>query len=275
MHPLLNYYGGKQHLAPILSSLIVRGSFDTYCEPFCGSAAVFFAAPGRWARIEILNDVSGELMNFYRVMRDDLLRPQLLDLLEFTPHSRETWREALHSKEDSPVRRAWRFFVIGQQSFNTAKRSWRLANRTHNYAAEWRDQCERLGAISFIRRLQHASIECQSFDVIMQRLDAPDTLFYMDPPYIGAKDQAGMKRAYDGFFLTPEQDALLIKLCIHAQGGIILSGYPRDDLPQSWQRLIIDVPVHSRYDTSEPERAKGRATETIWVNPRAQLPRLF
>jgi len=275
MKALLSYFGGKSYLAPRLAFLIIPGYFDLYCEPFCGSAAVFFAAPGRWAKIEVLNDIHHHLINFYRVMQNPAMRQELLDRLELTPHSREGWREARAGlkKDLSPVQAAWCFFVAHQQSFSSNGNSWRIASQTRDHSSEWRNRVENLGIQSMVTRLSQASLECQNFEIILRRFDCPETLFYLDPPYIGAKDQVSMKAAYHGHILTPEQDTALIDFCKSSQAGIILSGYPRDDLPETWQRIEVDVAVHS--STYVRGQARNRATEVIWINPAAQIVRLF
>jgi len=275
MNTLLSYFGGKSYLAPRLASLIIPGYFDLYCEPFCGSMALFFAAPGRWARIEVLNDVNHHLINFYHVLQNPAMRQELLDRLDFTPHSREELKEARADlkKDLPPVEAAWCFFVSQQQSFNACRHSWKLANRSYDQAGEWRMQVERLKIQSMIDRLSQASLECQDFETILRRFNTPETLFYLDPPYAGAKDQASMKVAYSGHILTPEQNIALIEFCESSPAGIILSSYPRDDLPGTWQRIEIDVTVSSStYTTS---LTKNRATEIIWINPQAQIARLF
>jgi len=275
MNTLLSYFGGKSYLAPRLASLIIPGYFDLYCEPFCGSAAVFFAAPGRWARIEILNDINHHLINFYRVLQNQAMRQELLDRLDFTPHSREGWREARAGlkKDLSPVQAAWCFFVAHQQSFSSAGHSWRIASQTRDHNNEWWTRVENLGIQSMLARLSQASLECQDFEAILRRFDCPETLFYLDPPYVGAKDQASMKAAYHDHILTPEQDTALIEFCKFSQAGIILSGYPRDDLPETWQRIEVDVAVYCSITVLD--QPKSRATEVIWVNPAAQIARLF
>ena len=97
---LLSYSGGKAHLAPwIISQLPEHAS---YCEPFCGSAAVLLQKPR--APLEILNDLNGDIANFFRVLRDhgDDLRRRV----NLTPYSREVDEEPA----DDPIELARRFF---------------------------------------------------------------------------------------------------------------------------------------------------------------------
>lgn len=66
----LSYYGGKQTLAKIILGLIPPHRL--YCEPFLGGAAVFFAKEP--AKVEVINDTNGELVNFYRVVKTSVRR---------------------------------------------------------------------------------------------------------------------------------------------------------------------------------------------------------
>jgi DNA adenine methylase len=275
METLITYFGGKAQLAPMISSLIPPGVFNLYAEPFCGSAAVFFNAPGRWAPVEILNDINHHLIRLYRVLQDDGKRYRLLDLLDATPHSREMWKEAGREieKDHDDVTLAWYWYIHHQQSFNTARNSWKIPTKKRNVARQWQDHIARLELDRVIVRLQQATLECISFEQIWSLYDSPDSLFYVDPPYVGAMDQAGMKKAYSGFVLSAEQNASLIKLCIEAKSGIILSGYSRDDLPDDWQRIEIQQEVKSMRISEGTQRRV--ATEVLWVNPRAQIGRLF
>jgi DNA adenine methylase len=280
MDSLLSYFGGKTYLAPFIASRIPPG-FECYCEPFCGSAAVFFAAPGRWANSEVLNDINHDLINLFHVMQNDEWRQELLDLLEVTPFARDQWREAQQGvrhpetwdKSGQPVWRAWAYFVSHAQAFNIGGHSFRVPMVGKDLAGEWNNRIERLGYPPLIARLKQACLENKSFEKLIPALDSKYTFFYIDPPYIGATDQASMKSAYSGFSLSKEQDELLIEMVKSIRGGVILSGYARDDLPADWIHLTIDVPVHARY--VKGETAKKRTIEHLWINPRAQVVRLL
>lgn len=269
----LRYFGGKSALAPLIGSLIPQ-SIKIYCEPFCGAANVFFSTRGRWAKLEVLNDINENLINFYRVMQNVSKRQRLIELLEFTPMGRQVWNTAKKSLKVIPsndVERAWHWFIFNQQSFNSGRKSWGVPGRSgRDNAEKWRESCERLGVLDLVQRLKQAVIECQPFEIVMDRLDSPKTLFYIDPPYQGVSDPASMSAAYEGHVMTESDNAKLIELCLTSKSGIILSGYEMDGIPDSWQKIVIDVAVHS-----DPRRHKRRASEIIWVNPQAQIARLF
>lgn len=82
MKPPFAYYGGKAGMAPTIVDILPEHRI--YMEPFFGSGAVLFAKPR--SRFEIVNDVDGALVTFFRVLRD---RPEdLAEVCKLTPHAR-------------------------------------------------------------------------------------------------------------------------------------------------------------------------------------------
>ena len=66
--PIIPWIGGKRRLAPHVLSKF--GDHTCYVEAFAGGAAVFFMkAP---SDVEVLNDINGELVNLYRVVKHHL-----------------------------------------------------------------------------------------------------------------------------------------------------------------------------------------------------------
>lgn len=98
MRALVSYYGGKQRIASRIAPLLPRHT--VYVEPFAGGAAVMFAKPtppftdSQHYR-ECINDVSGHLINLYRVMRDKSTAETLIHRLAFTPYARDDYELAV------------------------------------------------------------------------------------------------------------------------------------------------------------------------------------
>lgn len=101
----ISYYGGKQKLAATIVSLIPRHTL--YCEPFIGGAAVFFAKKA--SEIEVINDTNRELINFYRVAKNDFV--SLEKEIRISLHSRDLHRKAsvIYNNPDmfTELKRAW------------------------------------------------------------------------------------------------------------------------------------------------------------------------
>ena len=101
----ISYYGGKQSMLKDILPLVPE--HDIYTEVFAGGAALLFAKEP--VRVNVINDLNGELVNFYRtaVADFDALRLEVLR----TAHSREQHDVAgfiyRHPDYFSPVKRAW------------------------------------------------------------------------------------------------------------------------------------------------------------------------
>ena len=101
------WYGGKySHLDWLLPLL---PETQHYCEPFGGSAAVLVNRPP--SPIETYNDIDGELVNFFRVLREN--KEKLLEAIGLTPFSREEFELAITPPDDNldEIERASRFVV--------------------------------------------------------------------------------------------------------------------------------------------------------------------
>ena len=70
MRAIIRYPGSKWGLADwIISHFPENYDKMVYLEPFCGSGAVFFnKIPGA---VETVNDLDGDIVNLYRVLRDN------------------------------------------------------------------------------------------------------------------------------------------------------------------------------------------------------------
>jgi DNA adenine methylase len=89
----VSYYGGKQRMLRHILPLIPL--HDKYVEPFCGGAAVFFAK--QQAKLEIINDKNGEVVNFYRCCKDNM--PALQRRVASILHARAIHRRRYWSTE--------------------------------------------------------------------------------------------------------------------------------------------------------------------------------
>ena len=102
--PLINYFGGKWRLAPwIIENLPAH---KIYIEPFGGSLSVLLRKER--SKREIINDVDGELVNLYRVARDQ--GKELQEKLRLTAHSRSEYRLSMEPADD-PIEQARRTVV--------------------------------------------------------------------------------------------------------------------------------------------------------------------
>lgn len=70
--PIVPWIGGKRRLAKHILPLFPEHA--CYVEPSCGVAALYFLkAP---AKVEVINDINGELVNLCRIVRHHHHHPQ-------------------------------------------------------------------------------------------------------------------------------------------------------------------------------------------------------
>lgn len=94
--PALRYHGGKFRLAPWLMQFFPP--HGCYVEPFGGAAGVLLRKPRVYA--EVYNDLDAEVVNFFRVLRDPVLRKDLIHACRLTPYARDEFDLAYEPIDD-------------------------------------------------------------------------------------------------------------------------------------------------------------------------------
>jgi DNA adenine methylase len=206
----LPYVGGKRRLAPQIVALLPPHT--TYVEPFAGGAQVFFhKAP---SRVEVLNDISGDVVNFLRVCREH--PPELVRILRYLTPSRALFAQFA---EQNPVhltdiQRAARFLYLQKNAFGGLVR-----RRTYHYSVTKPPNFSPSRLPSVIAaaadRLRHVQLEQSSYERVLARYDRDTTLFYVDPPYIGLA-------LYEANFSDEDFQQLADRLS-HLKGRFLLS----------------------------------------------------
>src|SRR5260370_918804 len=79
----LSYIGGKKRLAKRVIEIFPKHT--TYVEAFAGGAQVFFHKEP--SKVEVLNDLDGEIVNFYRVCQQH--HEELIRYFRYTVVSRK------------------------------------------------------------------------------------------------------------------------------------------------------------------------------------------
>lgn len=178
------YWGSKVRMAPwIVERLPVH---DHFVEACAGSAAVMAVKPPVAA--ETLNDTYGEVVNFFSVLRDPELAADLIDRVAFTPYSLRVFDECGELLDRSPteVTRAWAFFVRMQMAVVPGRSGWSYGVRgasavKANKPGRWATMPELLRAC--VARFERVQISDWDVLDLIERLDAPGVLIFVDPPY--------------------------------------------------------------------------------------------
>lgn len=248
---VLAWPGKKTRLLPQLLPLIPDGR--VYVEPYGGSASVLLARQP--SPVEVYNDLNGDLANLFRVLRDPRQARELHRRLSLTLRSRAEHTHAsavLRGPRASAVSRAWAYFVIINQGFNGresyAGGNWRQMGRTTDWWA-------RVGwAGDWHERLAHVVIENMDALEMLRRHDGPDTVFYLDPPYVRSS-----RRAKGPLYACEADDAHheeLVETVLGLAGAVVLSGY--------------DSPIYRRLTAAGWDRRRLGPDERVWRNGRAR-----
>jgi DNA adenine methylase len=280
--PPLKWHGGKHYLAQRIIDLMVPHLH--YVEPFFGGGQVLFARDPADRRLwwtgrtsdergangvsEVVNDLHGDLMNFYRVLKDPEAFAQLRHLLYLTLHAEAEWetaRDLLAGKDGDPVARAAALFTCCRQSlagrmkgFATTVRT-RLRGGRNDGVNGWWTAVEGLEAVH--RRLRDVKVLNRPALEVIQAEDTEATLLYLDPPYLHETRTARDVYALE---MTEADHRELLDLLRQVQGKVLLSGYPSrlyDEALAGWNRHAFDLPNNA---AGGPK--KDRETEVVWCN---------
>ena len=259
--PALRYYGGKFRLAPWIISHFPE--HQNYVEPCGGAASVLLQKPR--SPLETYNDLDGNVVNFFRVLRD---RPdELIRQIRLTPWARESF-ETARAADGNDLERARRFFVSAWQGISCMPHDqttgWRSSSfwgqcynlPSHNYF----DLVESDILATLAKRFYGVQIECRGYEYVIERYDCADTLTYFDPPYISCERNSPNVYVYEWTDPDHIQAAALLRAC---QGYVVVSGYACD-----LYRELYEDHDWQRVDKEAQTNSGGKRIESLWLSPR-------
>lgn len=270
LKPPAPYYGGKTRLAPWIVSLM--RPHGRYIEPFMGTCSVLLAKPQ--SRFEVINDLDGDVVNFFRVLRD---QPEQLErACRLTPYARDEFHACRDRRQavTDDVERARRWWVRVMQGFNNAPGDWCngwsiSARRGTPESRSAQNTIRRFEAIA--ERIVEVAIENAPALHVIQKFDDDDAVIYCDPPYLGTTRTGRARREqvkdYAHDMLEDDDHRELAAVLRAARGHVLLSGYDSplyEELYDGWWRVessVVRVAANHHADT-----AKRRATEVVWSN---------
>lgn len=258
----LKWHGGKYYLAPRIVALMPPHTH--YVEPFAGGLSVLLAKNPEGVS-EVVNDLDGELTNFWRVLQCDESYDHLKRVLEAVPFSEVEWQDSGRLTGGEPVERAVRFFIRCRQSLAGRMDHFAPLSRTRTrrgmseQASAWIRAVKGLPA-AHERLWQVVVLNRDALDVIRDQ-DGPETLFYLDPPYLSETRAAGNVYAHE---MPADQHAGLLSVIRGCRGKVMLSGYPSamyDRELRGWTRHEFELP-----NQAAGGKRKRRMTEVLWCN---------
>jgi len=251
---LFGYPGSKWRMSKHYVPLFPAHSI--YVSAFGGSASEFaHKAP---SRREIFNDVDANVHAVFAVLRDDTLSEKLIQLIENTTDSRCLYDECYTTLRDSSIsllERAFAFLIIGNVGFMgkhpmvvryyacSLKKKARRLVRLPDYLCQWRDR---------MRLVEVENVD--AFD-LLDRYDAPDTFFFLDPPY-------HQTTCHKDLFLHEIFDhRRFLKRIQNLKGKAMICSYPHglyEVQLYGWRK--ISFPILKSFNGRSPR------TEVIWMN---------
>jgi DNA adenine methylase len=262
--PPFGYYGAKQRLAgPIVEMLPPH---NAWVEAFCGSAAITLAKQP--APIEVINDLDGEIVNLFRLLRET--PHALVAAVALTPYAKQEYTlSRRRSKSLSQLERARRFLAGTMMTVNgtvTPNRSGFSFSSSFTRGglearvSRWHNLPERLSRVA--ERLRCMRIERRDARRLLEMfLDRPATLVYLDPPYFVKRAHRYVIDASDHGF---HQE--LLDLCCRAKCMILISGYSTPlynsmlTARKGWKQ--VKIKTHTR-DTTGTDYVRH---EVLWQN---------
>ena len=279
MSYLLGYYGGKQ--GPVgtwIAAQIFNIPHTLRCEPFGGMFSVSMQLPP--AKVEIYNDRAGELVNLFRVVRNQ--PDELRVALALSAYGRDEFKQAcgpLPAGADA-IERARRTYIrLAQSRDNSlvAKGfSFGGAAFKGSVADTFRNGQDRIPWVC--ERLRGVMMENQPWQTVCRQHDGVNSLLYLDPPYVLSTRTGKYGYVYE---LSDAEHYELLDWCSAAKSALLLSGYRNplyaEALEESgWLRRDYGTVANS--SASKQKKLGGAVrVESLWLNPRAAAatPTLF
>lgn len=261
--PVLRYHGAKFRLAGWIQEFFPP--HQCYVEPFGGAAGVLLQKPRAYA--EVYNDLDGDVVNFFRVLRSPALREQLLELLVLTPYAREEFEEAWEPTDDL-LERARRIAIRAQMGFGSAGASkgatgFRIDTKRAYGTAQhlWTQYPAAIASAG--QRLTGVLIENRPAIEVMLQHDGPETLHFVDPPYVLGTRVMGANRAYYRHEMTDAEHLELLDTLQALRGMVVLCGYQS----RLYLDRLGDWAQHSTTSRISAGRGTALRTECVWINP--------
>lgn len=180
MKPAFAWPGGKswavKHIVPRITP------HTCYCEPFAGGLAILLAKEP--SKIEVINDINSDLVNFYRCVRFHL--DELIKEIQWVLSSRQEFTEMKKQPGLTDIQRAARWFRTISMSFGADGDSYGVQRKSGGAVNKSRHSLmEKIDALN--SRLDRVNVEHLDWERCIGLYDSKDTFFFVDPPYLGGK----------------------------------------------------------------------------------------
>lgn len=263
-HPAIRYHGGKFRMAPYIINHFP--DHRCYVEPFGGAASVLLRKPRSYA--EVYNDLDSDVVNLFAILRNAAQRERLIEALILTPYSRCEFLGA-YEETDDVVEKARRLVIRATMGFGSAGATkgttgFRLDTKRDSATAQhlWARMPNNLSAVG--QRFEGVLVENRDAIQVMKDHDAPDTLHFVDPPYVHETRVISSK--YYRHEMDNDQHLALLDSVLNLDGKVVICGYETEmynDILTGWQK-------ETRQSSAAGQRGSVKRTECLWLSPNCQ-----
>lgn len=247
----IKWVGGKSRLRKKIISLLPPHT--CYVEPFAGAAWVLFAKPP--SDVEVLNDIDQDLINFFRVVREN--PEEFIASFELELVSRAEFERlaGLDTSQLTDIQRAHRFYYLIMASwggeYNYPRFQTSISDGGHGNRLFGALETLRERIMPVYKRLHNVIIENLDWQECIDRYDRPNALMYVDPPY----PDNGCNYVYN--MREKEAHEILAARLKRAQCKWILSSYDTSYVRTLFEEYYI-VPVQSSSGMSTEKNSTTR-----------------
>jgi len=253
MNSFLGYLGGKRLLVKQILPLIPE--HRTYIEVFAGAAWLLFAKEE--SQVEVINDINGDLVNLYRVVKLHL--EEFCKQFRWLLTAREEYNRFMREEPSSltDIQRAVRFYYLLRNNFGARVDRFNFTSaKTQPPRVNLLRLEENLSEAHL--RLTRVWIENMPYQKIIEKFDDENSFFYLDPPYWNCEDYYGK-----GIFGKDDWDKLH-ELLTNLKGKFIMSINDVKEINEKFSNFNRKV-VHTNYSISQKIRAE-KTSELLYTN---------
>lgn len=267
--PFLKWAGGKTQ---ILDDLLrhIPDNYERYLEPMVGAGALFFRLQPRTA---ILADQNEELINAYRVVRDDVQK-LISTLREFVNEEQVYYKvRAMDSDQLDPIERAARTIYLNKTCYNGLYR----VNKKGQFNVPFGKRknptiCDTDTLLAASDALQNVVLIAGNYRQTLEQYAKPNDFVYLDPPYHPTGQYADFKRYTKEFFYEEDHIELRDEVIRLVSLGcrVLLTNSYTDFVQQLYEGFDYEVIDTRRNISSDAKTRTGTDLIVIATRPPAK-----
>jgi DNA adenine methylase len=266
LRPVVKIHGGKSyHQSWVLENFPDDYEQYTYVEPCCGGASVCLNK--KRSRVEeVINDIHPGLVAIFKALRDE--PKEFVSRLRKIGYRQSSFLKALercNEKLEDYVETGIVEYTIRRMSRGGMKKAFAWSDRTRGGQPgdvnAWKTMLKQLPLIA--QRLQGVRILNRDLIEILKVWDEPNTLFYIDPPYLPSTRTKGSTEVYD-YEMSVDDHIKMLKTVMDLKGKVLLSGYSStlyNKHLKGWRTSKRESANHS-----SQQKVKERRIEVLWAN---------